>query len=69
MATFFFNGRGLSLRAKLISTNDRSFSNGGEKQMRSNFHEPVGGTPRVVCRVFRAKMSKTLAAYVQYYAE
>ena len=61
-----FNGLRLSLGAKLVTPNDRPscssilfrlFPSGGErKKYAPHFlHEPVGGTPRHVCRNFRAK--------------
>ena len=65
MASFFFIGPGLSLGVKLVSTNDRPsyfsiifrlFPNGGEKQkLRRNFHEPIGGSSKYICRNFRAR--------------
>ena len=61
----FYNGLGLSIGTKLVSINDRpsNFSMivgplliGGEIFfLRRILHEPVGGTPRHVCRIFRAK--------------
>ena len=69
MASFFYmyNGLGLSLGAKLVSTNDRPskfsiiaglFQAGVKKKLCRIFarlHEPVGGTRMHVCRFFRAK--------------
>ena len=59
----FFNGLGPSLGAKIVSTNGRPstfsiifrlFPSGGEKKIAPHLHEPAGGTPRHLCRFFRA---------------
>ena len=65
MDSFLFYGLGLSLGAKLVSTNDwpSFFSNnirpfflpGAKNKLRSILHRPVGRTPKHVCRNFRAK--------------
>ena len=65
MAIFFFNGLGLPLGAKLVSTNDRLsiffnifrfFPTGGEKLAAPHFARTGWRyTPRHVCRFFRAK--------------
>ena len=65
MANSFFNGLGLSLGAKLVSINDRPsyfsiifrpfYKRRREKKIRHILHESVGGTPRHVCRIIRAK--------------
>ena len=60
----FINGLGLSLGAKFVSINDRfiffnniqAFSKRRRgKKLRRILHEAVGGTPRHVYRIFRAK--------------
>ena len=64
MTIFSINGFGLSLRTKLVSTNDRPsifsimfrlFSKRGRNtKLRRILQEPVGGAPRHVCGNFRA---------------
>ena len=65
----FFSGLGLSLEAKLVSTKDRpsifqfysGFSKRGRKiKLRRILHDPVGRTPRHVCRKIRAKNRRSL---------
>ena len=61
----FLNGLGLSLGAKIVSTNDRPstfsiifrlfFQAGAKNKMRRILYETVGGTPRRVRRFFHAK--------------
>ena len=64
---FFFHGLGLSLGAKLVSTNDRPsyssmifrlFPSGAEKKNAQHFHQPNGGTRRHMCRKFRENVRR-----------
>ena len=67
--TIFSSASGcLYLGAKLISTNDRPlifsvtfrlFPAGAKKQNAPHLHDPVGNTPRHVCRKFRAKYRRS----------
>ena len=76
MATVLLWPRAVSRSHKLVSTNDRPsyysiifrlFSSGAKKKkMRPILHEPVGGTPRHVCRKIRAKNRRPGTACVQH---
>ena len=63
MASSFYDGLELPLRAKLVSTNDRPpifslafgiFQTGTKTKLRRILHDPIGGTPRHICIIFPA---------------